>query len=551
MSQMLKSTSAMGAATFLSRLLGMVREMVYANFMGDGPIAGAFQMALTLPNLFRRLLGEGALTAAFIPIFKDKERNEGEREMWQAANAVISGLFIAATVIIALVVLGISLVLAFAEPPSTGMSSGALSSMPQLAVPEEVAKGMRPETRLMLELTRIMFPYMLLVCLAAVLMGMLNARGHFFVPALGAAILNLVLIGVVMFIAPHTGKTLATRIYAVAYGLLFAGTAQALYQLPALYGDGFRLKWVSPFENPTVKRVAHQMLPGMMGVAAFQINVVVTQGLAFWEEAGIVASFNYAVRLMEFPQGIFAISLATFLLPTLSGMAAEKNWGEFRATYKQAVGYLYFVNLLASVLLFVLAEPMIRLIFEHGQFNALSTKRSAEALRFLGPGLLAFSMVNITARAFYAMGDTRTPMKISTVCLLLNVVFAFLLIPPLKQGGMALANTLSACFNVYLLSFGLRKKLSKLDFAELWPNLIRMFILALGAGLLAWGLNYVWEARLGHATLFARFGAVFVPVGAAALLYVGALVLLKTPQAVEATAFLRKRLQKKSEATTL
>src|ERR1022692_3964428 len=244
---MLKSSGAMAGATLLSRVLGMVREMVYARFMGDGWVAGAFQYAFTIPNLFRRLLGEGALTAAFIPIFKEKEKTHGEIEMWRAANAVISGLIIAATVIIGLALLGLSLALA----------------VHQFGV----------QTELMLRLLRVMFPYMLLVCVAAAMMGMLNARGHFFIPAMGATMLNVVMIASVLWLAPHMGTELTGQIFALAIGVLAAGVAQAAFQLPTLWRDGFRYRWVSPWKNETVRVVVTRMIPGTIGVAAFQLNV--------------------------------------------------------------------------------------------------------------------------------------------------------------------------------------------------------------------------------------------------------------------------------------
>src|SRR5580704_119905 len=196
MSQMLKSSGAMAAATLLSRVLGMVRVMVYARFMGDGWVAGAFTFAFQIPNLFRRLLGEGALTAAFIPIFKAKEKTHGEVEMWRAANAAISGLVIAASVIIGIAMLGLSLALA--------------------------AHQFDVKTELMLRLLRVMFPYMLLVCIAAALMGMLNARGHFFIPAMGATMLNVVMIASVLWLAPRFGTQLHEQIFALAFGVLAA-----------------------------------------------------------------------------------------------------------------------------------------------------------------------------------------------------------------------------------------------------------------------------------------------------------------------------------------
>lgn len=537
MSQMLKSTSAIGLATLTSRVLGMVREIVYANFMGATVVAGAFKTALMIPNLFRRLLGEGALTAAFIPIFKDKERNEGEEEMWHAANAVISGLIISAAVLVLLVICGISLVLYFTEP--AGFSSGLIRANPELASAETGL--LMPSTRLMLELTRVMFPYMLLACLAAILMGMLNARGHFFVPALGACIMNVVLIGSVFLLAPRFGVKLESQIFALAYGVLFAGVAQALYQMPTLLKDGFRFRWVRPWGNPVVQRVARQMVPGMLGVAAFQFNVLTTTGIAFMMDPTIVASYDYAVRLMEFPQGIFGISLATYLLPTLSGLAAEKKYGEFRATYKQAMGYLFFSNVIASVLLVVLARPMVRLLFQHGAFTPADTVDAGFALACLGPGLLAFTMVNITARAFYALGDTQTPMKISAFCLVLNVIFTLWTIPSFREGGMGIANTMSAAVNVYLLLFGLKKKLSRLELGDLRQGLIQMLSAAVLAGIVAYAANYAWEHFVGNATLFQRLGAVFVPIAAAAGTYIGALLWMRVPQATEIFSLIRRR----------
>ena len=198
----------------------------------------------------------------------------------------------------------------------------------------------------MLQLLRVMFPYMLLVCLAAAMMGMLNARGHFFIPAMGATMLNVVMIASVFWLAPRFGLELPTekrcrcRSLRSPTGCWSAGVAQAAFQMPTLWRDGFRYRWVSPWGDATVQRVVRQMIPGTIGVAAFQINVAMVQLVALYVGPGIVASFNGAVRLMELPQGVFGISLATYLLPTLSGLAAEKNYPEFRATLRHGLGTL-------------------------------------------------------------------------------------------------------------------------------------------------------------------------------------------------------------------
>ncbi|MBI3415373.1 MAG: murein biosynthesis integral membrane protein MurJ [Verrucomicrobia bacterium] len=507
MSQMLKSSGSMGAATLLSRVLGMVREMVYAHFLGTKWVASAFFLAFTIPNLFRRLLGEGALTAAFIPLFKEKEKKEGDREMWRAANAVISGLVVAASILIGLTLLGISIT---------------------LAVGTFTAK-----TRLMLELLRVMFPYLLLVCLAATFMGMLNARGHFFIPAMGATMLNLAMIASVLFLAPHMGSTPQTQIFGLAIGVLVAGVAQAGFQLPTLRREGYRFEWIAPWKNETVRQVVQKMLPGTIGVAAFQINVALTYGFAFWYGHSIVASFNYAVRLMELPQGVCGISLATYLLPTLTGLATEKKFPEFRATLKQGVSYLIFINLLASVLLLVLAEPIVRLLFERGEFDAASTYGVAWTVATMAPGLIAFSLVNILARAFYALGDIQTPMRISVACLALNLVFALWAIVPFHEAGLGAANTMSALFNVWLLLHALRVKMPQLVLQSLFERMLPMLGAAAGAAALAWTLSWFWERNIGHEHLPQRIGAVFVPAISASLLYVATLLWLKIGSAWE------------------
>ena len=508
----------MAAATLTSRVLGMLREMVYARFMGDGWVAGAFQLAFMIPNLFRRLLGEGALTAAFIPIFKEKEKTHGEIEMWRTANAVISGLVVAASVIIGLAMIGVSVALAKHQ--------------------------FEPQTELMLQLLRVMFPYMLLVCLAAAFMGMLNARGHFFIPAMGATMLNVVMIASVLWLAPHLGQKLDEQIFALALGVLAAGVAQAAFQLPTLWRDGFSYRWVSPWRNETVGRVVRQMIPGTIGVAAFQINVLLTQTIAFWVSPQIVASFNYAVRLMELPQGMFGISLATYLLPTLSGLAAEKKYPEFRTMLRHGLGTLLFFNLIAAILLVVLAEPIVRLLFERGLFTADSTRRATLALMCLAPGLVAFSAVNILARAFYALGDTKTPMQISLVSLAMNVVLAAALVVPLRQGGLGLANSATSICNVWLLFYALRKKMGKLEMESLQHS----FRWLVGGGLLAGIIAYLgwkyWEGSLGHETLGLKIGAVFVPAGIAGLVYWLIALAGKVPAATEMTDLILARFRR-------
>jgi putative peptidoglycan lipid II flippase len=326
-----------------------------------------------------------------------------------------------------------------------------------------------------------------------------------------------------------------------------AGVAQAAFQLPSLRREGWRLAWVTPWGNDTVRAVVTKMGPGIIGVAAFQLNVTLVQLVSFWVDPVIVASFSYAVRLMELPQGVFGISLATYLLTSLSGLAAEKKFPEFRATLGQGLSYLVVINSLAAVLLLCLAEPIVRLLFERGEFGPESTQRAALALQCLAPGLLAFSMVNILARAFYALGDTQTPMKVSVFCLGANLLLSILLLEPLRQAGLGLANSITSCLNVWLLLRALRKKLGELELAEVKRSLKPVLAASIVVSILAWPGYQAWDTQFGHATLAARLGGVFVPAVLTSVLYWAVLWADKLRAAMEVAALIQKRLRRSRE----
>jgi putative peptidoglycan lipid II flippase len=505
----------MAIATLLSRVLGMVRVILYARFMGTGAVAGAFALAFAVPNLFRRLLGEGALTAAFVPLFKSTEKKEGEAAMWRVANVVICGLLIVSAGIVLIVWGGISIALTFG--------------------------GFDGRLRLVLELVQVMFPYMLLVCVAAIFMGILNSRGHFFLPALGATLLNLVMIPTVLFVAPRWGVVLEDQIFALAYGVLAAGVIQATFMIPALRREGFRFIWIKPFGDPVVKEIWGRMLPGLLGVAAFQINVLLTGIIAGMVDFEINAAFEFAVRLFELPQGLFGVSLATVMLPMLSGLAAENKTTEFKATLNQGLGYIVFVNALMGVLLIVLAEPMVRLLFEGGKFTEESTVAVASVLVWLGAALVPYSMNSILTRAFFALGEYRIPMRITAFCLALNLVLVMSLIWPGKPAAPAMANFATTALNTVLLLFALRRKLGRLGLLSLTAMVIQVICAVAMAGAVCLFLYGWWDHRFGHATLWLQIGEVFVPAGLATLAYILFAGSLKMGVMKELVAMLRKR----------
>ena len=354
-------------------------------------MASAFTLAFQVPNLFRRLLGEGALTAAFIPIFKQKEVKEGENEMWRSANAVICGLVAAA---------------------------GAVTVLAVLVISWRCGRAFRPSA-LMLQFLRMMFR---ICCWSA----WRRSSSAWPTPAAislsrrWARRLNVVMIASVLLLAPRMGGRLEQQIFGLAIGVLVAGLAQAFFQFPAC-ARRLPLRVGFALARPHRTRGPAQDAARLHRRGRLPDQRPGDPVFSFWFDESIVSTFNYAVRLMELPQGMFGISLATYLLPTLAGLAAEKKFPEFRQTLSQGLCYLAFANLIAAAISLALAEPIVRLLFERGKFGPGATTRVALALACLAPGLLMFSMNNILARAFYALNDIKTPMKISVFCLGLNL----------------------------------------------------------------------------------------------------------------------------------
>lgn len=515
MVKVLQSSTAMAGATLLSRVLGLVRMMGFAWLLGGGWEAGAFVYAFMVPNLFRRLLGEGALTAAFVPTLKRLESEGSSKQMWEGVNAVLAALVMACVGLIVLVLGGLTLALYF----------GSWSF----------------EWFIKFYLLRIMFPYMVLVCVAALFMAILNARGRFFIPAMGATMLNLVMIPAIFLVAPMVAEDAIGYLHVLAWAVLVAGFLQCAFQLPWLFKAGFCPRFVWPFGNPVVKDVVQKMIPGMIGVAAFQINVLLTQTIASYQGLEIVAAYDYAVRLMEMPQGVFTISMATVLLSSLSGFASKKDYRAFRTQLSEGILQLLFINVLASVLLVVLAEPMVQLFFQRGEFSEEDTSRAAQALQFLAPSLIGYSVVNLLARAFFSLDDTRTPMRIATFCLAINLFLALWLVPMMKHMGLGLANTVSSTLNAGLLFYAIKRKMPQFDLVSLTLPIVRYLLVGLLVGGLVWKLHQVCLTGLSPQTWMLRMLVLFVPMTGGGLAYFGLGLVFKDASALAYVEMIRGR----------
>ena len=444
-----RATGVLAAATTLSRFAGLARDMVIAVVFGAGFVTDAFFVAFTIPNLLRRFFAEGSLTAAFVPTFSDVYHHEGRAAARQMLRACWTLLL--------LVLLGITLL-------------GILGSPWVVKAIGFGFAGVEGKLALTDLLNRIMFPYILFVSLLALLTGVLNVADHFLLPALSPVLLNLAMIGSALFLAPRFEQP----IIALALGVLAGGLAQLVMQFPPIYRAGFDLQFSLAFRNPRVRQVARLMLPGIAGVAIYQINVIVTRLLASFLEEGSVSWLYYGQRLFEFPQGIFIVSLAQAVLPSMSRQLAAQDEAGFRDSLRFALLVIMLIALPASVGLVLCAEAVYSLFFMGGAFTSHDVRQAALALTWFAPGLLFVGISRIVAPTFYALKDTRTPVMVSFWTLLVNAGFGWLLMGPLGHIGLALALTLASVFNALLLMVLLRRRLGDFGTGRLLRCLLRL-----------------------------------------------------------------------------
>jgi len=507
-----RAVGVIGAATLASRVLGFVRDMVVARAFGAGPVTDAFFVAFRIPNLLRRLLAEGALSTAIIPVFTEYLERLGRAEFGRMVRAVTG----VATVVLC-VVSGLGMLLA---PWIVRVMAPGWAADPELI-------GLAGR------LTSLMFPYLLLVGLAALAMGALNAQHRFFTAAVGPAVLNVAMILSVLVLAGR----MSPPVFSLAVGVLVGGAGQLLVQLPELSRLGVPLRPSGEWSHPAVRMVAGRLWPAVFALAAVQVTVLVNTLLASLLPQGTVSYLYYADRVMEFPLGVFGIALATAALPSMAGQAAR---GEHRALTDMlgfSLRLSVFVALPAAVGLVVLGHPIVRLLFERGEFTASDAAATTQALAGYAVGLPAFSATRIAAQTFYALGDTRTPVWAGLVSVAANVVLALALMWPLQHAGLALASSLSAYVNFLLLCWLLRRRLGPIGGRQMAGSLLRTG--GASAALLLW---CVWAgARLGAGWAGAAWTAGALAAGM--LVYLAAAAALRAPELGALLGMLRRRGQ--------
>ena len=456
-----------------SRILGLVRDQVQAYYFGAGHAMDAFLVAFRIPNLVRDLFAEGAMSAAFVPTFTKRLAAEGRESAWRLANSVINAL-IAVTGVLVLV--GI----VFAQPLLTPFAEGFTDTPGKF--------------ELTVQLTRVMMPFLTLVGLAAALMGMLNALGHFFIPALSPAMFNVGTIVCALVFVPLAPQLGVEPIFAIAVGTIVGGMGQLLLQWPPLAREGFRYKPLIDLHDPGLRQILILMGPGTIGLAATQINLLVNTMLATNED-GAVSWLNYAFRLMYLPIGLFGVSIATAATPALSRLAHEKDYPRMRETIAHALGLMLMLNVPATLGLIALAIPIIALIFEHGNFTASDTAATAAALRWYAIGLVGYSVVRIVSPTFYALGKSRIPVTVSVVSVLLNVGLNVMLVRTMGYRGLAFGTSLAALLNAGTQLMLLRRELGGIEGRRVTVTLTKIVIASLVMAAAAWGSD-VWLVQL-------------------------------------------------------
>jgi putative peptidoglycan lipid II flippase len=501
----LRSAALVGGCTGLSRLLGFVREVLMAVFFGTTLAKSAFDVAFRIPNLFRRLFGEGALSAAFVPVFSETLEKEGLE-----AASVLAGRMFSLLLMTLTAIAGLGMVLCTAALLWLPLGAKAAAVLPLL---------------------RIMLPYMVFICLVALCMGILNALHHFTVPALTPLVLNIVWIAVLVTACRDMGTPPAIRIRAVAWAVVTAGVLQLAVQVPVLRRFGLRPRLTTAWRGPRVRRTLLLMGPAALGMGVHQLNVVIDGLLALAAGTWAPAALTYAERLIYLPLGLFGTALGTVLLPTFSRRAARDGATGLRAPLREALQNLLLVMVPAAVGLGILALPVVELSFvwKHGAFDGAALVRTARAVAFYAPGLLVFSFYKALAPAFYALQDTRTPVRIGMGCvglnLVLNILFVVTWAPEYKHAGLAFATVLSSAVNALALARVLHGRIGDPGWRPLAGLLLRVLAssaLMAVVALSAWRHTFLLLAACGLAPKGVQLASVAAAVLAGLLAYAGA-----------------------------
>ncbi|MBP7275976.1 MAG: murein biosynthesis integral membrane protein MurJ [Kiritimatiellae bacterium] len=509
-------------ATGISRGMGMFRDVLMAGIFGTSTAMSAFVTAFRMPNLFRALFGEGALSAAFIPVFVETREKQGQDAAWSMARKIFT---LIGTVLFALAIVG---------------SAGSWI----------VAQwgGLGAQGRMIAMLLAIMLPYLFFICIAAVGSGLLNSLGHFFIPAATPWILNAIIIIALLWVCPSMGAAPESQVYGVAWAVVVAGLVQAWVQFPPLRVRGFRWRWDGGWRDERVLRVARLMGPVALARAVTQVNVLVDSWLAVWIAAWAPAALFYSERLIYLPLGIFATALSTVLLPLFSGHAARGDHAALRGAVSDGLRWLMFLMVPAAIGLAVLGEPICQLLFERREFTAQSTLLTVRALRVYAPGMIVFSLGKVFVPAFYALQDPKTPVRVGIATVVMNIGMSvlFMLTWPLewKHAGIAAATVISEAINGIWMSLLVHRRLGSIGWGRIGESVARTCLASAGMAAAAWKVNMEAShlaARVSSSLFLQRLSGVAAGIAAGIGVYLLMSWILRSPELREMVVAARHR----------
>jgi len=537
-----RSAGIISLAVMASRILGLVREMVFAYFFGASRSFAndAYVIAFRIPNLLRDLFAEGALSSAFVTVFSDYLVTKDEKEAFRLSNLVATTLIVVLGV---LVIFGII----FAPQVVTAIARGLQSD--------------REKFELTVRLTRIMMPFILVVALAAQAMGVLNARDRFGVPAMASTFFNVgSIIGGLVTAALLTDPTFSHPINAIvekpiegivgmAYGVLIGGLLQYAVQWPSLLKAGFRFRPMLSLTDPGVRRIFKLMGPAIIGGAAVQVNVLVNTNFAtsIPGGSGPVSWLNYSIRLMQFPIGVFGVAIATATLPSISRSAAVKDMSEFRHTLAGSIRLAFLLTIPSTAGLIVLGRPIISLIYEHRAFGSNDTDHTAAALSCYAIGLAGYAAIKILAPAFYALNDSRTPMMVSLLSMAINFVMNWMLVGVLQERGLALSTSTVALMNFVLLYMVMQRRISGIEGRRTAITVAKILAASALMGAVCWFMSDRIAGFAGVSSV-AKLANVVASISIGSFVFYVAASALGVPELKVATETLVRRLSRSRQS---
>lgn len=549
-----RSAGIVSIAVMVSRVLGLIRETIFAKYFGAGFLYDAFIVGFRIPNLLRDLFAEGALSAAFVKVFTDYQLKNSEKEAWRLASLVFNCL---AVVLAIITVAGI-----FLSPIFVRLITYNYLGDPNHYYPPEKAA-------LATTLMQIMFPFILLVALAALAMGVLNTKGRFGIPASASTAFNIASIvfglGFAYWLAGGPWEKAVDKIavpsdasqwaiIGMAIGTIIGGAAQLVIQLPSLHKVGFRFSLNLDFRDEGVRRVMRLMGPAIIGTGAIQVKVLVDTVVASGIDGG-ASWLSYAFRLMQFPIGVFGVAIGTAAIPTLSRLASEENTIKFRDTLADAMKLVFLLAIPSACGLIVLGEPIIGLIYQRGEFDAFDTDMTSWALAAYSIGLAGYAAIKVLSPAFYALDDAKTPMYISLASILIHVPASFGLMQLLStvgvsperpngygHAGVALATSVVATVNFAALLVFMRRRIKRINGRAIIASVVKVLAASAAMSAVAYLSYHALTGYFGDKTLYVRLIEALVPIAFSGMIFLLAAKLLRIREVEQIISIARRKL---------